>query len=254
MELRDHVGAEKLLTEWIDSGRPTASAYLARAKVRLQQGDAAGAAADREKGMELQPTDAESWLERGLARIAGEPEHALHDFEAALASTSNSPRSRRNTASLRALRNMAHVYAERLQRPDDALQVLEAALALDPNDVIALAGRGVLLARKGELAAASRDAQRLEELPIDPITQYQVACIYSLCSARDTEYQPLALQALSACLRRDASILDLLPDDPDLQAIRALDQYEPIVAAARILHGRNEGAAVGYRDEESRQP
>jgi hypothetical protein len=162
------------------------------------------------------------------------------DFQSALEVNPTSHRSLGHLATVEALQNMAHIYSEILERPADALIQLNKALQLQPHDTMSLAGRGVLLARLGDVPAAVRDAELLETLTIDPVTQYQVACIYSLCSRHDSAFLPRALDALAASLRRDDAVLSHLTADPDIEAIRGAEAFQKLVEAARTIHGIEE--------------
>ena len=64
-----------------------------------------------------------------------------------------------NPRSLAGWQNRAHVLAERLGRTREAIAALDRVLALHPEQVPALAARGVLHARLGRRTEALRDAK-----------------------------------------------------------------------------------------------
>src|SRR5262249_57485947 len=99
-----------------------------------QAGDTDGARRDHEEGLRREPADEPSWNARGVARLETDPKGALADFECALKLV---PRSRA------ALQNKAHVLAEKLDRPEEAVAALDRALALYPDHVPALSRRAL---------------------------------------------------------------------------------------------------------------
>src|SRR5262249_26328178 len=144
-----------------------------------------------EEGLRREPRDEQSWLARGVARLADDPQGALADFEAAL---QLNPRSRV------ALENKAHVLAERLGRPDEAVAVLDRAIGWHPDYVLARAGRGVLLARQGKRDAALREAEEALRRERTPAAAYQVAGIYALTSRQQAADRVQAYRLLAAAL------------------------------------------------------
>ena len=148
--LRDLSGAIADLTAALDSGAAPSRIYFIRSRLRSEAGDEKGAATDRAKGMRQEPTDELSWVARAEARMGTEPKAALADVAEAL---------RLNPASMFGLQLRAHLLAERLGKPADAVKVLDRAVELYPEYAPAVAGRGVLLARSGRRADAVRDAE-----------------------------------------------------------------------------------------------
>ena len=179
-----------------------------------------------ETGLQLTPRDAVSWVARGVARLNGDPRAALADFESAL---------QLDSSTVEALHNEAHVYAEILGEPRQAIAVLTACLRQNPEDTMALAGRGVVLARLGETDAALQDASRLLSLSLDAITRYQVACIYALCSAKVPSSEAVAMRLLSESLREDPKLAKLIADDPDVTRLRDHRSYQKIIDAISVL-------------------
>ena len=223
--LRQFKKAEDDLTEALKrDGAPTRLFFL-RARVRTQLGDQAGSQQDYAEGLRRPPRDEQSWLARGFAHLTSDPQAALADFEEAL---------RLNPRSFAGLQNKAHVLAEKLGRPKDALQVLNLALDYYPDSAAARGGRGVVLARLGSRSLALKDAELTLQRDAGPPRLYQVACIFALTSAKHPDDRLQAFQFLSAALRKGYGF-DLLERDTDLDAIRGLPQFRRLVDAAKAL-------------------
>src|SRR5262249_44792445 len=110
------------LTRAIDLGTAHARVYFLRARAREKVGDREGAGQDRQAGLRREPNDEKSFIARGLARLPGDANGALADFDQALAL---------NPRSLAALQNKAHVLAK-LGRNEAALGTLDGLVALYP--------------------------------------------------------------------------------------------------------------------------
>jgi serine/threonine protein kinase/tetratricopeptide (TPR) repeat protein len=199
--------------------------YLMRARARELSGDAAGAAADLELGLQQQPTDETSWVARGVAKLRSDPQGALGDFEQAL---------KLNPQSRAALEDKAHVLAELLGRPAEAVAALDRVTHLFPEYGAGYAGRGVLLARLGRYVAARDDARKAMLRDTSPPTVYRAACIYALASADNQDDQREALRLLSVALRAGFG-LDVVKLDPDLAPLRGNPDFMQIVQAALAL-------------------
>jgi serine/threonine protein kinase/Tfp pilus assembly protein PilF len=222
----DYGGAVADLDEVLRRGTPRTRVYFMRAIAREQLGDKEGASRDRERGLRERPLDEKSWIARGLARAASDPQGALADFEEALVW---------NPRSVDALQNKASLLAES-GKTKEAIQALDEALTLSPDFVPARAGRGVLLARLGQRALAEKDARQALELDSKPSNLYQVAGIFALNSRHVPADRFRALDLLSAALRSGFG-LDLVDQDRDLDPIRSYQEFQNIVeAAARALH------------------
>ena len=218
--LGQHRAALADLTHALDRGAPYTRIYFIRATVRARLGDAEGAARDRREGLRRRPADEQSWLARGVARVARDPEGALADFEAALAL---------NPRSLDALRNRAYVLSERLDRRAEAVKVLDRLVQLYPDFVRGRGDRGVLLARLGKRPQALADAAECLKRSNEPFTHYQVAGIYALTSRQHDGDRARALRHLSAALRRGCGF-DLLDSDPDLDPLRDAPEFRRLTA------------------------
>src|SRR5207244_143498 len=126
----------------LELGTPRTQVYFFRAAVRERAKDLDGARRDRDRGLRLTPRDEQSWVARGLARMDKDPKDAIADFDEAI---------KLNPQSFPALQNKAHVLADLLKDDREAVQVLDTILAKYPDNPMARAGRGVSLARLGQL-------------------------------------------------------------------------------------------------------
>jgi tetratricopeptide (TPR) repeat protein len=226
--LKDHAGAIADLTEALRRGAPYTRIYFMRALARAAAGDHAGAKQDRAEGLRLEPSDEDSWLTRGMARLADDVQGALADFEQALALN---PRSRA------ALMNKAHVLAEKLNRTAEAIQVLDRLVALHPEHVPARSSRGVLLARLGRRDPAHRDAAESLRRDSQPATLYQVACIYALTSQQHAADRQQALRLLKAAVPREPRWLQTVQTDPDFAPVRDHADYREVLQALKVVCG-----------------
>jgi serine/threonine protein kinase/tetratricopeptide (TPR) repeat protein len=215
--------------------KPPTRVFFARARVKAQLGDHEGQRRDLEEGLRREPTDDNDCLARGVARYAGDPKGALADFERALTF---------NPLSRMALQNQASVLAEKLGRPADAIKVLDRLLALYPDSVLALAGRGVLHARLGVREAALRDARAALARDGSPATLYQVAGIYAQTSREQAGDRKEALRLLSAALEKGYG-RDLLDKDRDLDPLRDHVEFRRLREASPASRGGARQAASG---------
>jgi eukaryotic-like serine/threonine-protein kinase len=222
----DAQGAVDDLTRALEFKDAPTQALFIRARARTAIGDKQGAASDREEGLRREPNDPVSWVVRGLAKLPADPRGALADFDAALAL---------NPSYDRALQNKANVLSEHLGRTEDAVRVLDTAVAKHPGYLKALAGRGVLLARLGQTEAAMRDAQAVLALDDGALTVYQAACIYALISKQRPAAQAEALRLLAVAIRKDGSWLAIARQDPDLAPIRDQPEFRDLLQALQVV-------------------
>ena len=164
-------------------------------------------------------------MARGLARADADPSGALADFDEALAL---------NPRSFPALQNKAFVFSEKLNKPSDAVAALDRAIDLYPDSLPSRAGRAVLLARKGDRAAAHRDAERCLGLNPGADIVYQVAGAYALTSRTVPEDARVALRLLTDALGRGYGF-DLLATDTDLDTIRGMKEFRALLDAAKAV-------------------
>ena len=125
--------------------------------------------------------------------------------------------------------------------------MLDAALKAHPSSVKALAGRGVLLARLGRREAALGDAQAALAIGDDAATSYQVAGLYALTSRHHPADLAEALRLLSVALRKDASWLKVVPNDPDLNPIRDRAEFQELLRAAAVVQKTGQPAPAPVR-------
>jgi serine/threonine protein kinase/Flp pilus assembly protein TadD len=223
--LGDFRGAEDDCTKALQNGTAFTRVYFVRAQIRDRLGDKAGAAADRREGLEREPTDESCWNARGFARLGTDPAGALADFDRALD---------RNPTYRPALANKAHVLADRLDRPADAVAALDVAVRHYPDQPQLRASRAVYLARCGRRADAHREAEEALQRGTDPATRYQVAGVYALTSKTNPEDRAEAFRLLAGALKRDYGF-EYLDTDPELAPVRQLPEFKELVAAAKAL-------------------
>jgi eukaryotic-like serine/threonine-protein kinase len=229
--LNDLPGAQADLTHLLNEPKPPLRAYFLRARVRAKRGDREGAQNDQAKGQQAEPRDERDLTARGLARAAVDPRAALADFDRAL---KLNPRYRS------ALQDKANVLAERLGHLDEAITVLDKAVALYPNDVLARAGRGVLHARLGHREAAHSDARESLQRDSKPFTVYQVAGIYALTSRQAPDDCREAFRLLGSALGQGFG-LELIERDSDLDPIRDKPEFRRLIEEANSRLGKSLG-------------
>ena len=130
-----------------------------------------------------------------------------------------------------ALLQKAFVFGE-TNRDADCAAVLTRVLELDPRNVNALAGRGVMRARLKQDAEAIADARAALDRTFAPIIVYQVAGVYARVSARQPEYADEALALLRIALRAGAGH-EHLATDPELEPLRGTPAFDKILADAK---------------------
>jgi tetratricopeptide (TPR) repeat protein len=223
--LKDFKGAEDDLSRVLELDPGHTRLYFTRARVRGAAGDKEGARRDFEEGLRREPTDELSWTVRGEARIETDPKGALADFNAAL---------KLNPWARNAAQSKAHVLAEKLGRTKDAIEVLNRLVERYPGYVSARAGRGVLLARLGNRAAALKDAEEALRQNTSGLNLYQVACIYALTSRQEKDDRLEAIRLLSRALKANFGT-DLIEVDPDLAPLHPHPEFARVVELARSL-------------------
>lgn len=213
------------LDEAIGLGGPGRCWFL-RARCHGQAGNSAAANADYQTGLRTLPTDEVSWIARGVAQLPQFPAKAVADFQQALLM---------NPRSADALQNIAHVWSEILQHPDDAIERLDTLIEFYPQRTQAITGRGVLHARLGHTEEALLDVQLATKLPCSPLETYQLGCVYALLSEADANLEGLAIEMLKAALRQDLALARLMSTDPDLASIQDNIEFQELLKSADTL-------------------
>jgi tetratricopeptide (TPR) repeat protein len=227
MALRNDKAATLDLTAALTLPGCPSRVYFLRSQAWEKQGKQDLAQRDMEAGLRTQPADEISWVARGLARLAKDPQGALADFEEAL---------KLRPDSRAGLQNKAHVLSERLRRGDEALEASTRVVQLYPDFVPGRLGRGVLLARLGKRTEALQEARWcLDRDRSNPATVYQAANIYALTSRQAPADQETAHALLAVALHRGFG-LDIVDSDSDFDAIRNQPAFRQIVADARAHH------------------
>jgi serine/threonine protein kinase/Tfp pilus assembly protein PilF len=226
LEMKEPNNAIADVDRAFELGAPT-YAYFLRARARLAAGDKVGAHRDHQQGLQTEPSDEKSCVERGLALVSGNPQAALVAFDKAL---------QLNPRSFEALQNKAALLCREFKNYDEGEKVLDQAVAWYPDSVLARAGRGVLLARRGKREAALRDATEALLLDTQPVTLYQVANIYALTSPQNPEDRLKALQLLAGALRNGFG-LAWIDTDSDFDPVRMDPEFQRLVKASKELHG-----------------
>ncbi len=217
---KDYAAAENDLSRAIELTPSHTRLYFMRSRVRGMKGDDSGAAADLALGLKLQPTDEVSWISRGMARLAKEPEKALADFEEAL---------ELNPWSREASQNKAHVLSERLGRTAEAIAALDPIVERFPDFVLARIGRGVLLAREGKRDLARQDAKESLSRDQRPLVLYQAACIHAL-NARQEPADGVEALALLQKVVREGFGAEWIEKDADLSSLREDLEFSRILS------------------------
>ncbi len=222
--LGNHRDAIEDFSSALERGATQTRIYFLRATSHDMLGQREPAAADRALGLKLTPSDEESWVARGIARLASEPKGARSDFQAALEI---------NPRSVSALMNLVHVDAELLSRPEDALKSLNRMIEIDNKNPDALAGRAVLRSREGQRAEALQDLQALLQVSKEPIHLFQAACVLSLSSSLEASDGPKALLLLSRAILQDPRLLARAQKDPDLALVRKTQGFQNLLEASQ---------------------
>jgi tetratricopeptide (TPR) repeat protein len=210
-------------TTAIERGHAPTRVFFLRARSWQAVGEAERAAEDVRAGLTRTPNDALSWIARGMVRLPRDPHGAWSDFRAA---------HRLDPTDRTALRNIAHVTADRLDQPAEALDALDALLALDPQDDAAAAGRAVALARLGRAAEAREATRVLLTRSPPPIVVLQAACVYSLTSRDEPADAQRGLDLLRSALEADATLVRRARTDADLAPLRVHPGFAAAVASA----------------------
>ena len=227
--LRDLEGAERDLDAALTHDDAPTRIYFIRSTVRRQMGKKDAADRDLAEGMKLEPRDELDYTQRGFARISGEPNAALADFDKAL---------RINPRYRPALMNKAYLLGEVFSKPEQAILVLNEMLRIHPYDLNALAGRGVYNARLGRVEEATADAEECMKFCRDAQGYFHLACVYSLLAPHQPKARDEAIRLLTMALRNGMSRPEQLRTDKDLDPLRKDAEFNRLVELAGSLSTR----------------
>ena len=219
--LAKHEQAIADLNHALELGSKETRIYFLRALSRDALGENSLAAEDRAEGQRREPSDASSFIGRGYYRLESNPTAAIADFDKAL---------ELNPRSELALQNKAHALSEKLNRPADALPTLNRMIELDPDNLLHVADRGVLLARLGKTEAARKDANSCIEANASADVLYRAGCIYALTANGNPNDQRKAIQLVATAIRHGFGHEYLATDD-DLKAIRSHPEFKKLLAS-----------------------
>jgi serine/threonine protein kinase/Tfp pilus assembly protein PilF len=202
---------------------PYTRIYFIRSRIREKLGDRDGAKRDRDEGLKREPSDEQSWLARGVARLGWDDRGALADFRRAIDV---------NPRSLAAHVNAAYVLAERQGKTKEALEVLDRAVAHHPDHALTRATRGVLLARLGRRAEALVDAEQVRAT-CDAAVLFQLGALYAQTSRTEPKDGAEALKLLKRALRKGHGHDRL--GGADFVPLRQTPEFQRLTGAAQGL-------------------
>ena len=133
------------------------------------------------------------------------------------------------------------VLEEYLHRTRDSIAVLDQVVEYYPDRLEARAGRGVYLARIGEIAKARADAEDCLKRELSPFLLFQVAGIYARIWEKDRQddTRNQALDLLRRSFRKGFDRLDLLKSDTELDPLRNDPEFRKIVRLAEDLRANS---------------
>ncbi len=162
---------------------------------------------------------------RAIIRLEHDPQGALTDLKASVATQRNSPRFHYKLARV----------LTKLERFEEAIESLEEVERLEPENEKAIIDRAVLLARLDRQQEALEAYERAIEPPTSAAVLYQAACVNALLD--DSRRFPAALSQLAKAVRGGYG-MQTLATDPDLEPLRHLPGF-------RALQRTSELAALG---------
>jgi tetratricopeptide (TPR) repeat protein len=226
--MKEYLAALEDLTELIAKPNASLRARLLLAEVKRLNNQSEEAKADHLEAMKIQPKDELDWSSRGYSRMDDEPAAALKDFDEAIA---------RNPRSHEALINKSIVLSESLNRPREAVAVLDQFLEYYPDHIGARLGRGVVLARLGECKRARSDAEECLKRDRTPFFLFQAAGLFAQISRHEqgNEARKEALALLGTALQKGFSELELFKTDHDLDPIRDDAEFKRLLDIAAGL-------------------
>jgi serine/threonine protein kinase/Flp pilus assembly protein TadD len=228
IELQDYAAATRAALRAIQQGYADPRVHSILAQSYAAVGDETTAALERNKAQALDPLTADSWVARGASLAKSAPDQAMTAFDAALSL---------NAHCLPALESKAHVQAELLRSPHQAIETLNQAVLYFPNTAALRASRGVLHARAKQRENALKDAEKALIMDRSPAMLYQVGCIHALLADSSSADCSRALELLAAALQHGYGS-QLLEQDADLDLIRAHSEFQQLLTAARTIQGK----------------
>jgi eukaryotic-like serine/threonine-protein kinase len=226
MELGKWDEAEADLTEALKNGASPTQVYSMRSTVRHNRGDEDGAASDRQALAECRPERVADFIALGISHLPVDPKAALAAFRTA---------EEKNSRSINALRNQAHVLERFLHDDAGALKVMDRIAELYPENGLNRARRAVILARLGQRDAAHREAELAGKLTGDPLVTYLRACTFALTSKTDEQDRKRAMELLKLAFRRGYFEVREYETDPNLDALREMPEFTEVLKAVKRL-------------------
>jgi tetratricopeptide (TPR) repeat protein len=230
--------AEDALTAAIAMEPDASQFYFLRARIREKLNKREDVRLDEQQVLDLTPSNAESWMyrgmvraERGKVRAAKDPRsaatifaRALEDFDRALELTPKDPLT---------LFVKGRLLAE-LNRNEEAVKVLDKALTEKDDYIEARTTRGLAYAALGERALALKDAHAILESEPTPHMHYQAARIYALTSRRHPADAQYALALLAFALRNGYGVHSYR-QEPDLAPLQKMAEFERLGLGLKFL-------------------
>jgi serine/threonine protein kinase/tetratricopeptide (TPR) repeat protein len=210
----------------IEHGGATLRALALRSSVHRKLGNAAEEAKDRTAAFAATPLSAADYIARGVSRCPTDPKGALADFRAA---TTLQPRA------ASAWNNQAYVLGEKLHETDQAIAAMDKAVEANSQSGEMWLGRAVLLARVGKRDFAHADVAEGLLLSDNPRQTYQAACVFALTSRTNPADAEQAVVYLRQAVRDGYRNLTDLNGDSDIDAIRKRDDVRKIIDAVNAI-------------------
>lgn len=223
------------LTQLMQQADAPVRTWFLRANLLEANGDAVGAKADRDHGLAMPCSDAESYVARGVARMRTEPKAALGDFAMA---------TKLNPHAIEPWQNMAHLHGEVFKQPELAIVMIDELLKRHPDYLPGVCSKGVYLARLGKHADAIAAAERSLKLSDSPFAWYRAACVYAIVAKSKPEHTQTANRLIAKSLQAGYGH-QYLPWDHDLDPIRTTPEFTKLVDYSRLLAALVSPASVG---------
>jgi tetratricopeptide (TPR) repeat protein len=206
-QLKDFKEAARAFDAAVKAGRQSADVYRLRAHSRAKLGDQAGAVEDFTRALALRPDEARLWTERGLTYLLAWERVARKDFDEAIRLNPDDAQAYLGRAALRLL---SREFREAQQDADQAarrVQLLNGA------------------AEKARLLhdAARVHAQVVGRLEAAAATDAQARATRLGSQRRAPELLRQAIDALPPAERE--KLVDAISIDPELKAIRSLEEF-----------------------------